>query len=230
MSRGYWQSSTPGAAVSLWRRFDLKTAIRLRKYGRCFSSPLGNQTRPLGISQKGATMARGGKRLGAGRKPHTRRERWLGGNAGKRSLALVSMRPEPLSPAEDRSDVPDVLTAEEAAYWRLWFPVAQQRGLLTVGTVPGFVLLCQWAQKAAFFWQCIEARGVEQERVTIDGAGQEHREYKANGLLARWSDAMKRVEQLQARYGLAADGKVAHGYYRSADAEDEELARLLAIK
>ena len=174
-------------------------------------------------------MGRGGRRLGSGRKPHTRRERWLGGNAGKRNLALVSVSPEPLPVTVTRADVPAVLTAEEVPYWDLWSPLALRRGLLNEGTVPGFVMLCQWAHKADRFWACIEERGLEQEKVTIDGAGQEHREYKANSLLARWSDAMKRVEQLQARFGLTADGK-AVADDASGDTEDEQLARLLAVK
>jgi hypothetical protein len=174
-------------------------------------------------------MARGGKRLGAGRKPLTRRERWLGGNAGKRPLALVASpaRPVDIQPVAD-ADTPEVLRPEELVYWRMWAPIAQANGTLHAGRVPGFVLLCQWAQKADRFWACIEERGLEQEKVTIDGAGQEHREYKANSLLARWSDAMKRVEQLQARFGLTADGKVASD--DTGDTEDEQLARLLAVK
>jgi hypothetical protein len=39
---------------------------------------------------------------------------------------------------------------------------------------------------------------------------------------------MKRVEQLQARFGLTADGKVASD--DTGDTEDEQLARLLAVK
>lgn len=183
-------------------------------------------------------MGRGGKRLGAGRKPYTRRERWLGGNAGKRPLALVSAAREPIKPVESVTTVigphdgvsyPAVLLEGERAYWDLWSPLGFANGTLHEGTVPGFVLLCQWARKADAFWQCIEERGLEQEKVTIDGAGQEHREYKANGLLARWSDAMKRVEQLQARYGIAADGKVPTGQ-GDEDIEEQELARALAIK
>lgn len=183
-------------------------------------------------------MPRGGKRVGSGRKPLTRRERWLGGNAGGRTLALVT--PErrvegvqpvsaPVATSTVTVDAPSVLTPAELKYWELWAPIATARGLLHQGTMPGFVLLCQWARKAEVFWSCIEDRGIEQETVTIDGSGQEHRTYKANSLLARWSDAMKRVEQLQARYGLAADGKLPVGA-ADQDAEEAALAQLLAVK
>lgn len=173
-------------------------------------------------------MPRGGKRLGSGRKPHTRRERWLGGNAGKRPLTLVAPSVSVVSEPLD-VDTPGILTAEELAYWTLWAPVASARGMLHAGTVPGFVLLCQTARRAQVIWECIESRGLEQEKVTIDGAGQEHREYKANSLLAHWRGLMARIEQLQARYGLAADGKVPTDQ-GGQDAEEETLAKLLAVK
>jgi len=176
-------------------------------------------------------VPRGGKRLGAGRKPHTRRERWLGGKAGHRPLALVpssGVVPLPVD-VEPIGDRPSVLTEGEAAYWTQWASVAQSRGMLHAGTEPGFVLLCKTARAADVLWACIESRGLEQEKVTIDGAGQEHREFKANSLLSHWRGLMARVEQLQARYGIAADGKVpvSDG---AGDAEDEQLARLLAVK
>lgn len=173
----------------------------------------------------------GGSRPNSGPKRKTRKQRWLGGNAGKRPLALVtsSVPVEAGSPVASDEDIPPMLTEGERAYWRLWAPEAEARGLLHQGTVPGFVLLCQWARKADLFWACIEERGIEQEKVTIDGAGQEHREYKANSLLSRWSDAMKRVEQLQARYGLAADGKSAVEP-PSKDAERERLAAILSVR
>lgn len=177
-------------------------------------------------------MPRGGRRLGAGRKPKTRRERWLGGNAGKRPLTLVT--PERTMPVESvltagGVSVPAVLTAGERAYWDLWSPLAISQGLLTAETVPGFVTLCKTARTADVFWSAVEDRGLEQEKVTIDGAGQEHREYKANPLLSHWRALMARMEQLQARYGLAADGKVLVGGM-SEDAEEAALAQLMAVR
>lgn len=177
-------------------------------------------------------MPRGGKRLGSGRKPHTRRERWLGGNAGHRNLTVVpggrDLATESGGPVEAPSQ-PDVLLEAEGKYWALWAPIATKRGMLHDGTVPGFTLLCQWAARADALWACIQSRGYEQEKVTIDGAGQEHREYKANSLLSQWRGLTARVEQGMARYGLTADGKLPTDL---ADADDEEtqLAQLLAVK
>lgn len=179
-------------------------------------------------------MPRGGKRLGAGRKPLTRRERWLGGNASKVPLALVTSSPERVSAAAETMDgeVPEpplVLTEDEAAYWRLWAPLARARGLLSEETKPGLVLLCQQARRAAEMWSDIASRGMVHEKVTMDGAGQEHHEFKAHPLLTHWRGLMHRIEQLQARYGIAADGKIA-GEAAQIDEEREQLAQLLAVK
>ena len=175
-------------------------------------------------------MPRGGKRLGSGRKPHTRRERWLGGKAGHRNLTIVPAAPAVVAPADAPvEEAPDVLVAGEAKYWALWAPLATRRGMLHEGTVPGFTLLCQWAARADDLWACIQSRGYEQEKVTIDGAGQEHREFKANSLLSQWRGLSARVEQGMARYGLTADGKVPTDT-ADVDDEDTQLAKLLAVK
>ena len=178
-------------------------------------------------------MPKGGKRLGAGRKPMTRREKWLGGKAGHRPLALVESRPlteaDVAAFAEGQPGVPVVLNPGEAVYWGRWAPVAKARGMLHIGTEPGFVILCQQAAFADAIRECIESRGYEQEKVTIDGAGQEHREYKANGLITQWRGLMKSIELLQVRYGLAGDGKVPTDQ-PDEDTEDQQLARLLAVK
>lgn len=177
-------------------------------------------------------MPRGGKRQGAGRKPLKRSERWLGGNAGKRNLSLVSASPE--SPRSEGSPVvavpasPAVLTEDESAYWALWAPMATNRGLLNEDTKPGFVLLCQQARRAALLWSDIESMGRVLETVTVDGSGQEHRSYKAHPLMGHWRALMARVEQLQARYGIAADGKISEPA-ATEDDERAELAQLLSI-
>lgn len=101
--------------------------------------------------------------------------------------------------------------------------------MLHAGTVPGFVLLCQWAYRSDELWACIQSRGYEQEKVTIDGAGSEHREYKANSLLSQWRGLTARMEQGMARYGLTADGKVPVDQ-TDADDEDTRLANILAVK
>jgi len=140
-------------------------------------------------------------------------------------MAIVEREPVPSGPVDE----PDDLTAGELKYWRKWSPLALANGMLTPSTSAGFVLLCQQAERAEVMWATIQSRGLEQLKVTIDGAGQEQAEYKANSLLTHWRALMLRCEQLQARYGLAADGK---GPARESerDTEATELARLLAVK
>lgn len=174
-------------------------------------------------------MGWGGKRVGSGPKPKTRKERWLGGNAGKRPLALVPGSTGNTDAVEPTPDAPNVLKAAEAKYWALWAPLAVRRGMLYPENAPGFTLLCQRAARADEMWECIQSRGYEQEKVTIDGAGQEHREYKANSLLTQWRGLTAAVEQGLARYGLTADGKVPTGA-EEGDSEDAKLAQLIAIK
>ncbi len=172
-------------------------------------------------------MGWGGKRPGSGPKPKTRKERWLGGNAGKRPLTLV-----PGAAGESDvtvPDAPDVLRAAEAKYWQAWAPLALRRGMLYPENVPGFTLLCQRAARADEIWECIQSRGYEQEKITIDGSGQEHREYKANSLLTQWRGLTAEVEGDFARYGLTGDGKIPTSQ-TEADDEDTTLAKLLAVK
>ncbi|MDH5244826.1 MAG: hypothetical protein OEW98_00120 [Betaproteobacteria bacterium] len=174
-------------------------------------------------------MTWGGKRVGAGRKPKTQKARWLGGNAGKRPLTLVTPERVPAEVPAEALDPPSILTPAELEYWHAWAGLAMGRGLLHAGTLPGFVLLCQQAAFAASLRACIEARGYEQARVTIDGSGQEHTEYKANSLITQWRSLMARIETLQARYGLAADGKLPAGS-TVADTDEQTLAQLLAVR
>lgn len=175
----------------------------------------------------------GGARVGAGRKPKTRRERWLGGNAGGRG-ALSLVRPEgddivTADPAVAK-DVPAMLTADEATYWALWAPSALARGTLTEHTRPGLVLLCQVARRAALLWSQIESQGLVFEKVTVDSAAQEHHEPKAHPLLSHYRGLVQRAEQLMARYGLASDGKIPIGEAVRPEDEHEQLATLLAVK
>jgi hypothetical protein len=78
-------------------------------------------------------------------------------------------------------------------------------------------------------WGEIAARGMLFETVTVDGSGQEHREYKAHPLLSHWRALMQRTEQLQARYGLAADGKV-ESDVAAVDDERAQLSQLLSVR
>jgi hypothetical protein len=177
----------------------------------------------------------GGKRIGAGRKPKSKKERWLAGNAGKVNLALVTHRPPVSTPqdvpaAEPLPEVPSpLLTPSEADLWAQWAPRARARGTLVPETEPGFAQLCEVASKAAKLWSWIDTVGLMFETVTVDGSGQEHRELRKHPLLTEWRGLEARKEMMLARYGLTGDGKVPASA-EAGDAEELQLARILAVK
>jgi hypothetical protein len=187
-------------------------------------------------------MPKGGKRLGSGRKPLTRRERWLGGNAGKANIGLVKHRPVlkvdpaqmgetvsfPITPAHE-PDYPAVLTEEEGLYWQLWAPLARARGMLVAETVPGFVQLCQVARRCARLWSEIDRVGLTFEISLMDSSGQERHELKKHPLMSEWRGLVMRQEAMLARYGLTGDGKVPPSA-EAGDAEELQLAKILAVK
>jgi hypothetical protein len=196
----------------------------------------------------------GGRRVGAGRKPKTAREHWLSGDAGRRGLALVE-RPEDAGVPESSrrrgrrakasreiaaglilgpaGEVPAMLTDEERAWWVELAPRAIANGTLTEDTRPGFVVLCQTAADAAEIRRDIRERGILTERKAIVGDAEdavvETLDLKAHPLWPSYRGLQARLEQLMARYGLAASGTANEGGKPKEDDERAELRRLLAI-
>lgn len=127
---------------------------------------------------------RGGARTGSGRKP------------AARVVALPGTVVEP-------ADLGDA----ERTYWRLWAPLARDAGTLTAQTVPAFRLLCESQAVLQRYRATVAQDGDTYVKVTIDGAGQEHRELKAHPLIAKAHGLAYRVEQLFARFGLAPTGR-----------------------
>lgn len=177
---------------------------------------------------------------GAGRKPKTARQRWLTGDAGHTRLAIVKTRPaQPavvpaaaaLPAIGPAGEVPAMLNEAEQAYWNLWAPLAVGNGTLTDSTRPGFVLLCQTAADIAEVRGDIRARGILFEKVDNVG-GEETRELRKHPLWPEYRGLRARQEQLLARYGLAAFGRIVGGIPKDDEEEREraELLRLLAIR
>jgi hypothetical protein len=192
----------------------------------------------------------GGKRVGAGRKPKTSREHWLTGDAGKRGLALVERPPDaaPTPPRRPRKragkaapaveigpagELPAMLTGAEKRWWRELAPRAVANGTLTADTRPGFVVLCQTAADAAEIRRDIRQRGIVTERKVLVGDTGEQEvitlDVKAHPLWPSYRGLKARLEQLMARYGLAATGTAGDGQKPKEDDERAELKRLLAI-
>lgn len=187
-------------------------------------------------------MPRGGKRVGAGRKPKTRKERWLGGDASHYGLSLVPKSAEaagvvegaadmpPVAEVVPISDAPAVLMAAERPFWDWYAPQATAKGTLTTETAPGFVLLCQVAARRSRLWGQIDTDGDKYEAVVVDGAGQERVSLKAHPLLSHARGLDMRLEQLLARYGIASAGKTADDKKPKKDDERERLRQLLAVR
>lgn len=175
----------------------------------------------------------GGSRVGAGRKRDSARAHRLRGDAGKRRLALVEAPADaghgPRAPAAPVGP-PAMLTEPEAAYWRLWEPLARELGTLSARTMPGFVLLCQVACRAARAWAEVERDGLTYVTQVANPDGTSRDVLKSHPALSHYRGLAQRQEQLFARYGLAAMGKPTEARPdHKPDAERDELRRLLAI-
>lgn len=96
-------------------------------------------------------MARGGKRVGAGRKPGSRAV--VIGMDGRRTAFRLPAVPDEPSAGADPDGLlqpPDDLPAADAEVWRKLAPLALRERTLTVSRVPGFRVLCRrWAYCAA---------------------------------------------------------------------------------
>lgn len=152
-------------------------------------------------------MPRGGRRIGAGRKPKSALEHAIGGNAGRRRhSATVLQHPSASSTAVAPIvlfDPPKDLPAEALVIWKELAPHAFTARTLTPATVAAFVMLC---------------RAVVRERALslspIDCGGANHR-----GLMQRVGAWMK-------DFAIAPFGKALYGSDK-AEAPTSKLDRFL---
>jgi hypothetical protein len=145
----------------------------------------------------------GGARPGSGRKSKDADAKWLGGNAGKRD----GQKP-PKAPAPFELIAPLVgLTDAQIEVWNDLAPHACAQRTLTAQTARAFADLCEAIVLKRRLMASIEANGLTYLKVTIDGAGQEHTEQKANPLLAQHRGMMQRVEAALLRFRLSPIGK-----------------------
>jgi len=144
-------------------------------------------------------MARGGARVGAGRKPR----------AARRNVVAFDGRKSP----DDAALLvpPSFLSEDERAIWVIWAPLAVELKTLTAHHVPAFALLCRLQAEMNATERIIAQDGRTQMRVTIDGAGQEHQELKAHPLKTDYRQLAQRVESILARFCLAPFGKPGAG-------------------
>lgn len=90
-------------------------------------------------------MARGGKRVGAGRKPKPAHLRMVDGGAGHRPVltGVPTTNPSTATAQIEEFDAPDDLAADARAVWLKLAPLAFKRKTLTRATAYGFELLCR---------------------------------------------------------------------------------------
>ncbi len=105
-----------------------------------------------------------------------------------RAVGRAATQSEPLP-------LPATLSGAAAAYWTQWSPLACDLGTLVPASAPGFTLLCQVAAE------------VDDLRAVLTAAGWLDLEGRPHPLSASYRNHVLRLEQLQARYGLAAAGK-----------------------
>lgn len=173
----------------------------------------------------------GGSRVNSGPPAKSNKLRWLAGNAGHRTRTELDERAVGVPTVtggcpEPPADMPE----DQASYWRVWAPLAHARGMMDAERSPGFELMCRTQAQADAMWKKITDDGMTYIKCTVDGAGNEHQELKSHPLLSHYRGLAHRVEQLMARYGLAADGKVRAEPAEKQDDERDQLAKLLAVK
>lgn len=150
-------------------------------------------------------MAKGGLRVGAGRKPLGAAMTLLTGGrnrrfGGRKALTRELAPPEPV-------DRPSDLPQEQAAVWAELAPHATEARTLVPATVQAFRDLCEAIVVKRALLARIETDGLTYIKVTVDGTGTEHTEIKAHPLLAQHRGMMQRVEAGMARFRLAPMGK-----------------------
>lgn len=150
----------------------------------------------------GAIGRSGGTRVGAGRPRKSDKQRWLGGDAGKRSH---TEKPQ-LHPVELIS-APEGLSEDEIAVWNTEAPFACQARTLTKATVGAFVEFCEAVVMARSLKKRILDEGLTYLKVTVDGAGQEHREQKRHSLLPELRGWAQTVRTKRAEFKLSPMGK-----------------------
>lgn len=136
-------------------------------------------------------MPRGGARPGSGPKGKSRPFEVLDG--GALEAGAVSM--------------PDGMSPEQQACWKLYAPLATERRTLTPSTVPAFQLLCELKVEMQAVKETLDRDGRTYIKCVVDGAGNEHQELKAHPLKPDYSKLAKQVETLMGRFLLAPFGK-----------------------
>ena len=144
-------------------------------------------------------MPKGGFRVSAGRKPYKRQQI---------QLITSQSRPGALEvEARVLLEPPSELPEAEAVVWRKLAPHALEAQTLTPRTAEAFALLCESSVSLRTILAEIREQGWTYLDLVIDGAGQEHRQLKANPLVSKYSVMLQRVEAQMKNFAIAPFGK-----------------------
>lgn len=141
-------------------------------------------------------MPRGGRRVGAGRKPSGRRAIVLGMDGVRRDNEPgLAVEPRDTPQEAGLIDPPADLSPAQQEFWRRWAPFAIEQRTLIPATVAGFRELCE-----QFALKQVLAR-----RIHALGAGSE----KAASRLRAYVQLAQRLDSTLARFKLTSFGKPA---------------------
>jgi hypothetical protein len=102
---------------------------------------------------------------------------------------------------------PAGLSEAEAEVWNELAPHACAARTLVEASARSFTDLCENIVLKRKMAASVEADGLTFLKVTVDGAGQEHREVKAHPLLSQYRGILQRVEAGFQRFKLTPMGK-----------------------
>jgi hypothetical protein len=121
--------------------------------------------------------------------------------SGPKGREDVPAEPLPVLPP------PGGLREAERRVWEELAPLAAVARTLTPETAGALVDLCHLITMRDRVQRAVETEGLTYEKITIDGAGQEHRERKRHPLLGEWRALTQRIEAGRVRFRLAPMGK-----------------------
>lgn len=111
------------------------------------------------------------------------------------------------APLPDEVPVPGDLSPDAQAVWVRLAPLARQERTLTPATAQAFAMLCQAVVLESNLAKEIEDGGFLFWKVSVDGAGVEHREPKANPLITQRRGEHQRVEAGLTAFRLRPTGR-----------------------
>ena len=130
----------------------------------------------------------------------------LDGNPGRRELPKDEPKPRPSAPACAKD-----IDKEARKVWKRMAPMLERLGLLTEADGDMFAILCQIRSRLVAINGELDQKSDEslliQLKVTIDGSGQEHTEYKPSPWVVMEKQYMLLFRSYATEFGLSPRGR-----------------------